>query len=86
MKVYMLWHGGSSYGAPYDEDAEEFASIADAVDSFESRTCDPYYPCVERDTPENGGPTGLLYIGEIGDCPDRMITFGPRGGVRVERC
>ena len=86
MTVYMLWHGGSSYAPPMDDDAEAFASIADAVDSFESRTRDPYYPCVKRDTPENGGPTGMLYIGEVGDYPDRIVTFGPRGGVRVESC
>lgn len=42
-----------------------------------------------EDTPENGGPEGHIYFGTLETwCPangaDRVISFGPRGGVRAE--
>jgi hypothetical protein len=85
MKVYALWFGGSSYAYPtVKDDLEEFASIASAKRVFYSRSDhDPYYPCVE-DTCEM-----FLFFDrppETDPYPDRILTLGPRGGVRVERC
>lgn len=38
MKVWALWHGGSSYSAPYvATDVEAFASITAARDAFTHR-------------------------------------------------
>ncbi len=92
MKVFALWHGGSSY-APADQfnrrDIEEFDSIRDALAEFESRTRDPYYPCVDTAPQDQGGASMWLCFAdpfENGDLyPDRVVSFGPRGGVRCER-
>ena len=92
MKVTMFWYGGNSY-AVFDvhdrRDAEVYDSLADARRAFSSRTHDPYTPCVSDDSPDNGGPEAWLFFGEshpvIGqEYPDRVMRFGPRGGVIVE--
>lgn len=92
MIVTTFWHGGSSY-APFDthepRDAEQFASLKDARDAFRARLCDPYYPCVQLAPPDEGGPEAWIFIGRKRDCigaeyPDRIMRFGPRGGVIVE--
>jgi hypothetical protein len=87
VKVYMIWQGGINYAVSDIADAEEFPSLAAAVAEFTHRASgtDPYYPCVE-------GSEGHIFhydprIASGGDhYPDRIITSGPRGGVRVERC
>jgi hypothetical protein len=88
MKVFMLWHGGSSYSPPTCEDTEEFDTIAELKRSFGSRSDDRYYPCVYDDVPEEGGPEGWVFFHDPrtgpDDYPDRLIHFGPRGGVRLE--
>ena len=92
MLCTMFWHGGSSY-AVFDthnpRDAEEFRSIKDAKDAFWRRLGDRYYPCVSDAIPDDGGPEAWLFLcpkrDAIGqDYPDRIIKFGPRGGVIVE--
>ena len=91
MKVTMFWSGGSNYAGfdtSSERDAENFDSLAAAKRAFSARTNDSYYPCVEDDVPEDGGPEAWIFIGEnvLGqDCPDRVLRFGPRGGVIVER-
>jgi len=89
MKVYMLWNGGSSY-AGFDNynraDIEQFDSMQDAIRSFRARAdYDPYYPCVSEEIPEDGGPEAWLCFNDpyqIPDLyPDRLLSFGPRGGV-----
>ena len=93
MKVTMFWHGGSSY-ATFDvhnpKDAENFDSIKDALNSFYARArSDPYYPCVDVREPDDGGPEAWLFMGAnvIGhEYPDRIISFGPRGGTVISRC
>ena len=92
MKVFMLWNGGSSYAPanPFEaQDIEVFPSIDAAIDDFESRLYSAYYPCVERETSENGGPSAWLCIDnpyQNGDLmPDYVMEFGPRGGVHVVR-
>lgn len=85
MKVWAAWHGGPSYAAPYiPEDLETFDSLKAAANETWRRqeTSDPYYPVVEdsemwvyfRDPTNERDPY-----------PDRIITIGPRGGIRIER-
>ena len=86
-QVTWLWHGGSSYGAPLPEDAETYPSIAAAMEEFSSRPADPYFPCVDEDTVDDGGPVAHCWFGpEVGDYPDFIIAYGPRGGCRRYRC
>jgi hypothetical protein len=94
MKVFMLWYGGNgNYAAPELSDVEEFDSIKDAVRSFDSRadSWNTYYPLVERDTFDNGGQFAHLFFsdprepGNPDTYPDRVIEYGPRGGIHVNR-
>jgi hypothetical protein len=81
MRIKALWYGGSNYSNPDPErDLESFDSIAYAKLAFESRAgFDPYYPCVE-------GSEMHLYFGEYSENgPDRILTLGPRGAVRMTR-
>lgn len=93
MKCTMFWNGGSSY-ACFDtsdpKDAEVFDSLEQAKQAFAARTDDSYYPCVDECEPEDGGPEAWIFFGDShpvlgGDYPDRVMRFGPRGGVVVER-
>ena len=84
MKTWGLWYGGSSYSAPdVERDTEEFDSIRHAKDAFDSRySGDPYYPAVD-DTSE----MWLFFSDprEMSDVyPDRVLKFGPRGGIHTE--
>ena len=88
-KVVMVWYGGLNYASPEEDDGEEFSSLSAARRAFAARADNPYYPCVEEDPPEDGGPEGHIYFGTLQDgCPangpDRILSFGPRGGVRVD--
>lgn len=92
MNCHGLWYGGSSYAAPDGHDPrdwERFTSIKAAAAVFEARAdFDPFYPCVDREYHEDGGGAELhVYLCEEyhEDGPDRIVRFGPRGGVRVER-
>jgi hypothetical protein len=87
MRVFWLWHGGSSYAAPDGDDVEEFPSLAAAADEFRRRTQEVFYPVVDRLPPEAGGPTALVYFEppSTHDYPARLMTFGPKGGLRVGR-
>lgn len=85
MRVFWLWHGGSSYAAPDGDDVEEFPSLAAAADEFRRRSQEAFYPAVDRLPPESGGPSALIYYDPpcIDDYPARVMTFGPHGGLRV---
>lgn len=89
-KVVMVWYGGREYGHPEEEDGEEFSSLSAAKRAFAARTSwDHYYPNVEECPPEEGGPEGYIYFGTLQSwCPangaDRVLSFGPRGGIRAE--
>lgn len=86
-QVTWLWHGGSSYAQPLPEDAETFPSIAAAMEEFSSRPSDSHFPCVDEDTEEDGGPVAHCWYGpEVGDYPDFVISYGPRGGIRRDPC
>lgn len=86
MKCYGLWYGGSSY-APADQfnkkDIDEFDSLTQAKNVFESRyNYNPYYPCVDDDA-----EMWICFYDpfEVSDVyPDRIIKFGPRGGILIE--
>lgn len=91
MKVYGLFHGGHSYAMwQCNRDVEEFNSIKEAKDTLYERYhgWNSYYPCIDEtatmwlvfDDPRNDeGPEGFLDI-----YPDRILTIGKRGGIKVE--
>lgn len=88
MICWMLWHGGVNYSPPDVDQAERREKASTAARSDENCT-EPessYYPGAY---PEPGGPTATITFGDEppgGDfCPDRVLSFGRRGGVRVER-
>lgn len=83
MKVYGLWYGGTSYAAPsiYNRgDIEEFDSIQDAKDTLQERyeNWNGYTPTVTHESEIH-----LFYVGpyETQEYPDRIISFGPKGGI-----
>jgi hypothetical protein len=84
MRCVALWYGGTSYAAPDpDRDLEHYRSIAAARDVFQCR-----YDGDGGRTPLVSDESAMhIYIGtdyhENG--PDLVLTFGPRGGVRVDR-
>lgn len=90
MRCFMLWHGGASYAVPETDDAEQFDSLAELCRAFERRSwsSETYYPCVSNEPPEEGGPQGHVYLRDprtVADpYPDRIVRFGPRGGLRLE--
>ena len=82
---FMFFHGGHSY-APFDVHngtPERFDTLEDARWAFESRTVgfDRYYPCTDETA------TAWLFAEDPrrtgADYPDRVITLGPRNGVRI---
>ena len=88
-KVVMVWYGGLNFARPDEDDGEEFSSLSAAKRAFAARADNPYYPNVEEETPEEGGPEGHIYFGSLETwCPangaDRVLSFGPRGGVRID--
>jgi len=104
MKVFALWHGGSSYGGGGLEYLEKFDSIADAKQEFYERYAFSrgYFQYAEETEYITSGSTGTpcvsesasmwVFLGDIEDIgrngdlyPDRVISFGPQMGVRIER-
>lgn len=97
MLCYLIVHPGEGYSTYWKgEDVEEHSSIRAALQSFD-RFPDPYYPCAYDDTREDGGPEGWLFFydprdpenpeGDVVDVyPDRIVSYGPRGGIQQEAC
>ncbi|MFI9559127.1 hypothetical protein [Nonomuraea endophytica] len=97
MRVYGLWFGGASYSDPDDSDLEEFASITDAREKLLDRYWHGYWQrsrfnFVERTPTDMLTPSVtqssemLLYRSRDSlDSPDWRLSFGPRGGARLER-
>ena len=97
MKVWATFHGGYNYGESWIpflvKDVEEFDSLQSAKDTF-WRRCDfdPYYPCTDESAemqvflanPINEDDQPNDYFADV--YPDRIITVGPRGGIRCSRC
>lgn len=87
MKVYALWYGGSSYAAPTLDDLEEFDSCKEARYRFQARYDNNSYG--EPDTPCVSDESEMhIFKSRPGSdpYPDLILKFGPRGGVRTERC
>ena len=92
MKAWAVFNGGVNYspGSPHElRDIEEFRSIAAAGDALYARVHDwvPGFGNVDRETasmhvwlacPNDGA-------GDVQEYPDRVITIGPRDGIRIER-
>lgn len=100
MTIYALWHGGSSYAhGDVETDVETFPSIRAAVDALQDRSKlghgwqMPFYYADGRTarvyTPNADDSSMWLWFadprGNADPYPDRVLSFGPRGGVRVER-
>ena len=104
MKVYGLWHGGSSYSVGGLEYLEKFDSLAAAKEEFYERYhySRGYFQFAEETEYITSGSTGTptvsesasmwIFLGDIEDIgrdgdlyPDRVISFGPQMGVRIER-
>jgi hypothetical protein len=90
MKCYAQFYYGPSYSSPMPDDYEVFDSLAEVRDALWRRAdFDPRFPCVDIEQAE-----ALVWLGTPpADCPypcdgmpDRRVYFGPRGGVRIERC
>jgi len=100
--VFALWHGGSSYSGDGMESLETFPSIAAAGDALRQRALLGHHypqhfeyvnkPAEDALTPNaDEGPSMTLYLGDdptdVRDpYPDRLLTIGPRGGLRQEMC
>ena len=111
MKVFALWHGGSSYSVGGLESLEKFDSLAAAKEEFYERYhySRGYFQYAEETEYITSGSTGTPTVSESasmeiflvdiwvnlfelywaranGDLyPDRVISFGPQMGVRIER-
>jgi hypothetical protein len=100
MTVYAHWYGGGSYEfGDLDQNLESFRSLVAAGQAFRDRREDGYSwkqsfafvnrpaesdltPCVDLESEMwiyFADPTG-----NIDPYPDRIIKFGPRGGIRIE--
>jgi hypothetical protein len=95
---YGIWHGGAGYSLTDPEsDMEKFGSIQEAKDALSERFHSGYalrqtFDYVNRETESVFTPAVSeescihLFTTPGVDYPDRRVFFGPRGGVRVERC
>jgi hypothetical protein len=96
--IWADWHGGGSYVGGGQESREVFPSINAAREAFYSRYRNGYAfrqtfnyadgrtesvlcPAVDETS-----EIRLYFGGPDQDYPDRVIKFGPRGGIIVERC
>jgi hypothetical protein len=83
--IYGTWYGGTNYTFPSMSDVEQFKSIKEAKNVLQSRrhNYDGKTPCVSN----NCNITLYFYDPrkERDPYPDRILTFGPRGGIVEER-
>lgn len=95
MRIYGMWHGGAGYSyGDMPNDIEAFTSLTHAKDVLREREdnsgryeLDTFY--VHRDNspvrmPAVEGSSMDLYGNASGGEPYARLTFGPRGGVKVE--
>lgn len=95
MTVYVDWYGGSSYAVGGPEYREVFPSLKAAGEAFWSRyqhgyayrqtfvaldgtVTEAFTPCVDMESVMH------IHATPDSDYPDRVIRFGPRGGIRME--
>lgn len=95
--IWAVWYGGSSYVSSGDEGKELFPSIRAAVEAFDSRDKYGYgwkqtFVYADRTesfftpTVDETAEMHLYFGGPDQEYPDRIIRFGPRGGIVVESC
>jgi hypothetical protein len=100
MQVFAQWYGGCSYVWGDDDDIERFDSIAAAKVALDNRHSLGYsfrqhFEFVNREPESSFCPVvgedselWLFFADPTGDgdkYPDRIVKFGPRGGVITER-
>jgi len=93
MVVYGVFHGGANYSAGSvhnPSDVRRFDSITAAVDTVWVRFTgrDHSFPNVDESATMHlwlSDPRADANDGQAAEYPDRVISIGPRGGVRVER-
>jgi hypothetical protein len=88
MKVYGLWHGGSSFSQPELSDTQEFASIRKATEWFWTQQHPEVYVCYP-DPKDDGGPSMRLYTTDPREdrdpYPFAEMSFGRGGAIRREQ-
>lgn len=83
--VFALWHGGANYAVgTIDTDVEEFGSIERVKETLQVRLDNftGHYPGVDLDSAFHvwfADPRD-----EMDPYPDRIVRFGPRGGIHVD--
>jgi hypothetical protein len=100
VRVFALWHGGSSYSpGELANHLESFASLRAAFDALRERAeSNGIFRCafayVDREPesfycPVVDGSEMLVYRTDPRECadpyPDEVLSIGPRGGIRRER-
>ena len=87
MKVYALWHGGSSYAVgSIPEDVEVFDSLREARSIFQRRHDSGSWDGTPLSTPcVDDSSTMWIFFADPSDSndpyPDRVFSFGLRGGI-----
>lgn len=84
MKVTAQFHNWPNLAHPFPEDVQHFRSLRQAVDVFRRRVAgyDTRYPTV-TDTATFWIVWG--HLDAMPDYPDRIVSVGPRGGVKARR-
>lgn len=100
MTIYAMWHGGPSYAHGYiDSDVETFPTLAAARDALISRERSGYWfqqdfafltrPAESKFTPCVESSSMTIWLADPtrnpDPYPDRILSIGPRGGIRMER-
>ena len=83
-KYYAHWYGGGNYSAPsMSDNPEYFDSLEEIKREFWSRRhTDLHYPLVGGESEYHVFKYDPRQVDDA--YPDYVISFGPRGGVRVE--
>ena len=86
MKCWGLWYGGNSYVSPTFEDMEEFNSIQHAKNVVEGRYEGDDGSGMRTPAVDDSSEMHLYLTApdKLNDTyPDKIIKFGPRGGIIV---
>lgn len=100
MQTYLIFHAGSGSSTSWRcSDVEVYGTFGEALRAFD-RLPDSFYPCCYPDAPEGEGAEGWVFFYDpregqdwgdpedpdvIDVYPDRIISYGPREGVRWTR-
>lgn len=98
---YGVWHGGGGYAVlERESEIERFESLQHAKDALYDRcriggSTPAHFAFINREpetvlTPAVQEEDTDIWLFGFPDCaeayPDGRVFFGPRGGVRIERC